>query len=132
MWVHLVLHPHGIAPLFLRLDSWSLGAGYIAIISTKGINHIKKENCKKNLSFMHTKIHFLKDGCNSTSILFGTGLKGMTFDHDFAISFSFLLPSFFREKGKRITEVVVKVMPFSLVSFWRKSCVSLFKLKNWY
>ena len=25
--VHLVLHPHGIAPSFLKLDSWSLGEG---------------------------------------------------------------------------------------------------------
>ena len=41
--VHLVLHPHGIAPTFLKLDSLSLGAGFISIISTKGINLIKKE-----------------------------------------------------------------------------------------
>ena len=33
--VHLVLHPHGIAPTFLKLDSWSPGAGFIPIISTK-------------------------------------------------------------------------------------------------
>ena len=36
------LHPHGIAPTFLKLDSWSPGAGFIPIISTKGINQIKK------------------------------------------------------------------------------------------
>ena len=41
--VHLVLHPHEIAPTFLKLHSWSLGAGFIRIISTKGINQIKKE-----------------------------------------------------------------------------------------
>ena len=40
--VHLVLHPHGIAPTFLKLDWWSPGAGFIPIISTKGINQIKK------------------------------------------------------------------------------------------
>ena len=33
---------HGIAPTFLKLDSWSPGAGFIPIISTKGINPIKK------------------------------------------------------------------------------------------
>ena len=32
-WVHLVLHP--------------LGACFIPIISTKGINQVKKGNCKK-------------------------------------------------------------------------------------
>ena len=52
--VHLVLHPHGIAPTFLKLDSCSPGAGFIPIISTKGINQIKKGNCKKK-NFMHTK-----------------------------------------------------------------------------
>ena len=34
----LGMHPHGIAPSFLEMDSWSLGAGFIPIISTKGIN----------------------------------------------------------------------------------------------
>ena len=33
----------GIAPTFLKLDSWSLIMGFIPIISTKGINQIKKE-----------------------------------------------------------------------------------------
>ena len=32
----------GIAPTFLKLDSWSPEAGFIPIISTKGINQIKK------------------------------------------------------------------------------------------
>ena len=32
----------GIAPTFLKLDSLSPGAGFISIISTKGINQIKK------------------------------------------------------------------------------------------
>ena len=36
--VHLVLHPHGIAPTFLKLNSWSSGADFIPIMSTKGIN----------------------------------------------------------------------------------------------
>ena len=42
--VHLVLHPHGIASTFLKLDSWSPGADFITIIYTKGINQIKKLN----------------------------------------------------------------------------------------
>ena len=57
IWFILVLHPHGVAPTFF--DSWSPGAGFIPIISTKGINQIKKGKS------MHTKrlyIHFLKDG----------------------------------------------------------------------
>ena len=41
--VNLVLHPHEIEPTFLKLDLWSPGAGFISIISTKGINQIKKE-----------------------------------------------------------------------------------------
>ena len=40
LMVHLVLHPHGIAPTFLKFDL--SGAGFIPIISTKGINQIKK------------------------------------------------------------------------------------------
>ena len=49
--VHVVLHPRGIAPNFLILDSWSLGAGFIPIISTKGINQIKKKKMKKKVKF---------------------------------------------------------------------------------
>ena len=39
----ILLGSRGIAPTFLKLDLWSLGAGCIPIISTKGINQIKKE-----------------------------------------------------------------------------------------
>jgi len=39
----MVLHPHGIAPTFLKLDSWSPGAGFIPIITTNVLNKIKKE-----------------------------------------------------------------------------------------
>ena len=53
--VHLVLHPHGIAPTSLKLDSWSSGAGFIPFISTKGIHQIKKGNCTKKKKIMHTK-----------------------------------------------------------------------------
>ena len=53
--VNLVLHPHGISPTFLKFDLWLHGAAFIPIIFTKGINQIKKENCKKKLSFIYTK-----------------------------------------------------------------------------
>ena len=54
--VHLVLHPHRIATTFLKLASWSPGAGFIPIISTKGINKInRKETFITKLSFMCTK-----------------------------------------------------------------------------
>ena len=52
--VLLVLHPHGIARTFLKLDSWSPGAGFIPIISTKGIDQIKKEKLQEK-GFMHIK-----------------------------------------------------------------------------
>ena len=54
--IPLLLHSHGIATTFLKFDSWSPGAGFILIISTKGITQIKKGKLsKKSLSFMHTK-----------------------------------------------------------------------------
>ena len=55
--IHLVLHLHEIAPTFLKLDSWSTGADFIPIISTKG-NKADKERkiLRKKISFMHTKI----------------------------------------------------------------------------
>ena len=49
--VHLVLHPHGNAHTFLKLDSLSPGAGFIPIISKKGINQIKKGNLLKKNEF---------------------------------------------------------------------------------
>ena len=58
----------GIAPTrncthFLKNGFVVAGAVFIPIISKKGINQIKKENCKKHkISFMHTKgfITFLR------------------------------------------------------------------------
>ena len=44
----MVLHPHGIAPAFLKLNLWSPGVVFIPIISTKGTNQIKKGKLKKN------------------------------------------------------------------------------------
>ena len=50
------MHPRGIAPAFLKLDSCSPGAGFIPIISTEGINQIKRGKIvRKKLSFMHKK-----------------------------------------------------------------------------
>ena len=49
--VHLVLHPHGIASIFLKLDLWSPVAGFIPNISTKGINQIKKKIVRKEKKF---------------------------------------------------------------------------------
>ena len=55
--VYLILHPHGIATTFLKLDLWSPGAGFIPIISTKGINKSDKERKieRRKFSFMHAK-----------------------------------------------------------------------------
>ena len=68
-----MLHPHGIAPTFFKLDSWSPGTGFIPNISTKGINQIKKENFKKKVKFLCIQKdlwHFLKEGCNSVWVQF--------------------------------------------------------------
>ena len=40
--VYLVLHPNGIAPTFLMLDSWLPGASYIPNIAIDKINQIQK------------------------------------------------------------------------------------------
>ena len=40
--INVVLHPHGIAPTFLKFDAWSPEAGFIPIISTKAMNQINK------------------------------------------------------------------------------------------
>ena len=59
--VQLVLLPHGIAPTFLKLDSWSPVADFNAYYIHQG-----------NKSDMHTKKNntFLKDGCNSLWVQF--------------------------------------------------------------
>ena len=54
--VHLVLHPHGIAPTFLRLDSWSPGADlYSYFIHQRNKSDKERQIVRKKLSFMHTK-----------------------------------------------------------------------------
>ena len=74
-WVQLVLHPHGIAPTFLKLDSWSPGAGFIAIIYTKGKNQIKKGKCRGKKCFAYKKKYYILKNmgsipCGSTFKLF--------------------------------------------------------------
>ena len=61
--VPMVLNPNGIEPTILKFDSWSPGAGFIPIVSTKGISQIKKE--KFAICFMHIKRFniFFKYGC---------------------------------------------------------------------
>ena len=39
----LVLNPYEIGPTFLKLDLWLLGEGFISIINSNVLNHIKKE-----------------------------------------------------------------------------------------
>ena len=52
----MVLHPHGIALTFLKLHVRLPGAGFIPIITTKGINQIKEGKiARRKLSFIHTK-----------------------------------------------------------------------------
>ena len=60
-------NPNGIEPTFLKLDSWSPGAGFIPIIISNVLNKLDKgiKNSRKKISFLHTKKHltqFLKMG----------------------------------------------------------------------
>ena len=68
--VHLILHPHGIALTFLKLDSQSrAGDGFYSYHIQQG-NKSDKE--RKMLSFMHIKRFniFFKYGCNSVWVQF--------------------------------------------------------------
>ena len=74
----MALHPHGIAPTFFTLDSWSPGACLIPIICIqldKEINFVRKK-----ISLMHTKrykTHFRKCGQSRVgAILRLTVLRG--------------------------------------------------------
>ena len=54
--VHLALHPHGIAPTFLKLDSWSQRASFYSYyIHHRNKSDIERKIVRKKLSFMHTK-----------------------------------------------------------------------------
>ena len=72
--VHLELHPHEIAPTFLKLDPCSPGGGFYSYYIPQG-NKTDKERkmVRKKLSFISKQkklIHFLKDGCNSVWVQF--------------------------------------------------------------
>ena len=43
----MVLNPKGIEPTFLKLDSWSPGAGFIPIITSNTLNYIKKKRIQE-------------------------------------------------------------------------------------
>ena len=52
----MVLHPHKIAPTFLKLDSWTPGAGFILNYIHQGNKSDKEgKTVRKKLCFMHTK-----------------------------------------------------------------------------
>ena len=73
LWVHLVLHPHGFAPTFLKLDWCSPGGGFYSYHIHQGnISYKERKFVRKKLSFMHTIRFntFLKDGCNSVLVQF--------------------------------------------------------------
>ena len=55
--VHLVLHPQGIGPTFLKLDSWSpVGRVYFYCIHKGNISDKERKIVRKQLFFMHNKI----------------------------------------------------------------------------
>ena len=61
--VHLVLHPHGIAPTFLKLKFLL----YLLNLLNKSDNEMK---CMKKVEVLFIEkglIHLFKDGCNSTT-----------------------------------------------------------------
>ena len=58
VWVHLVFQPPGIAPTFLKLDSWSplaRGGFYSYYIHQRNISDKERKIVWKKLSFKHTK-----------------------------------------------------------------------------
>ena len=55
--VHLVLHPHGIGPTFLKLESWSpVGRVYSYYIHQGNKSDKERKIVRKQLFFMHNKI----------------------------------------------------------------------------
>jgi hypothetical protein len=53
----MVLNPNGIEPTFLKLDSWSPGAGFIPIINFNVLNWETKTEFKKKNQFYAYKKH---------------------------------------------------------------------------
>ena len=83
--VHLVLHQHWIGPTFLKLGSWSPGAGFYSYYIHQGNkSHKERKIVRKQLCFMHTKrfntflkrwVQFCVGGCNSTSTIKSKSFK---------------------------------------------------------
>ena len=48
----MVLNPNGIEPTFLKLDSWSPGAGFIPIITSNALNKIKEKRIQEKKSVL--------------------------------------------------------------------------------
>ena len=69
----MALNPSGIEHSFLKLDSWSPGAGFIPIITSNISNHIKKKIIQEKKLFYAYKKHltqFLKMGSISFWVQF--------------------------------------------------------------
>ena len=63
----MVLNPNGIEPTFLKFYSWSPGAGFIPIITSNILNHIKKkiiQEKKRVLCIQKTFNAVFKNGFN--------------------------------------------------------------------
>ena len=68
--VHLVLHPHGIAPMyFLKIGFVVAGLGFYSYYIHQGniSDNVRK---RKMLCIQKDFIHILKDGCNSAWVQF--------------------------------------------------------------
>ena len=55
----MVLNPHGIEPTFLKLDSWSPGAGYYFYYNLQCIKLDKERNDLRKKSFYAYKEHLM-------------------------------------------------------------------------
>ena len=80
--VPMVLNPHGIEPTFLKLDSWSPGAGFIPFITSIVLNQIKKEK-NKIYAYKRHLTQQLKKGSILCWVQFHTYLE---IDHIFVLS----------------------------------------------
>ena len=69
--VPMVLNPNGIEPTFLKLDSWSPGAGFIPIITSNALNKIKETRIQEeNKSVLCIKKTVFKKGFNTVLVQF--------------------------------------------------------------
>ena len=70
----MVLNPNGIEPTFLKLDSWSPGAGFIPIITSNILDYIKekKNSRKKKKQFYAYKKTFNAVSKNGFNLVLGS------------------------------------------------------------